>query len=213
LSYLKAQNDEGAGGSESTARLLPFSDLPASLPGGPQRKLSLGAKLLRCGLSLAIVFHLFCVLLAPNGESSLGISMSALIQPYLYFFELTNSWNFFSPNPEPPIYVEYELLDKSGETLQRGSWPEKNDPYFLRERQNRRITATDFMVGTEIRAEKMMVPYLCGLEPKPAALRLWRAMYSFPTPAEIVSGKRKIGDDVGKDRKFVSHTFCNGGPS
>jgi hypothetical protein len=159
-------------------------------------------------LSVFLVFHLTCVLLAPNSDNYAGMALTPLIQPYLTFFEMTNTWNFFSPNPEPPIYVEYELLDDQGSAYQSGRWPEEKDPYFLRERQTRRITAADFMVNSEISAEKMMVHYLCSQRPGPRALRLWRVMETLPRPQEITSGKRKLGDGVGKERKFVSHTFC-----
>jgi hypothetical protein len=131
------------------------------------------------------------------------------MEPYLYFFELTNGYSFFSPNPEPPIYIEYELLAPNGDSLRRARWPEAKDPFFLRERQNRRISATDYMMVSDIRTEKMMVPYLCQKEPLVHSVKLWRVMYSFSTPQEVAEGKRTIGDDVNSVRQYVSHTFCS----
>jgi hypothetical protein len=54
----------------------------------------------------------------------------------------------------------------------------------------------------------MMVAYFCSRAPKPRSLRLWRVAEPVPTAAEVVEGKRKLGDGVGAERKFVSHTFC-----
>lgn len=163
---------------------------------------------IKAGLSLYLVFHLLCALVVPNSDNYVGARLSPLITPYAFFFELTNTWNFFAPNTEPPIYVEYELVDEKGDVFRRGRWPEQDENLYLRERQTRRITAADFMVNLEIRAEKMMVAYLCHRSPAPHALRLWRVMETIPRPEEVASGRRKIGDGVGTERKFVSHTYC-----
>ena len=164
---------------------------------------------LKRGLSVFILFHLVSVILVPNSDNYAGSTLRRFIQPYVYLFEMTNAWNFFSPNPEPPIYVEYELVNEKGDVVSRSSWPEKKDLFWLRERQTRRITATDFMMAADLRAEKMMAPYLCNLPSKPHAVRLYKMVYSVPSPEDIVSGKRTMGDDVGADRKFVSHSFCS----
>lgn len=164
---------------------------------------------MKAGLSLFVVFHLFCVLLVPNSDNYAGNYFLKIMEPYLYFFEMTNNWNFFSPNPEPPVYVEYELLDDQGNSYSSGQWPDTKETYFWSDRQTRRISAADFMVNQELRAEKMMVGYFCHQIPQPHGIRIWRSMDTIPTPAEIVSGKRRIGDKIGTDRKFVSHTFCN----
>jgi len=166
-------------------------------------------KWVKAGLSLFLVFHLFCMLLVPNSDNYAGEFFLKFTQPYLFFFELTNTWNFFAPNPEPPIYIDYQLLDAQGQSYVTGRWPDIKTPYFLRERQTRLITAADFMVNNEHRAEKMMVNYFCHQIPHPGSVRLWRIMETAPSSAEVASGRRTIGDEVGEERKFVSHTFCD----
>jgi hypothetical protein len=206
MSYLKSQSTIEAGG-QSPIRLPSFSEWPS-----PARKAqAVRMKRVKAGLSVFILFHLFCILLAPNSDNYTGFRFGKLIQPYVFFLELTNNWNFFAPNPEPPIYVEYELVDPDGQGYKQGMWPEEKDPFFLRDRQTRRISSADFMVNTEMHAEKMMVPYLCNLTPRPHSIRLWRVMRTVPSPQDVESGKRQIGDRVGEDRKFVSHTFCDAG--
>jgi hypothetical protein len=195
MAYLKPESEakQTAGGSMSSRTELPRPRM----------------KWVKAGLSLFIVFHLFCVLLVPNSDNATGEFFLRFTKPYLFFFEMTNTWNFFAPNPEPPIWIDYQLLDAQGQPYFNGRWPDIQKPYFLRERQTRLITAADFMVNNEVSAEKMMVNYLCHLQPHPDSLRLWRIMETVPTSADVASGRRTIGDGVGEDRKFVSHDFCS----
>ena len=167
-------------------------------------------KWLKAGLSVVLCYHLFAVILAPNTQTYLGFRAQKVIEPYVNFFELVASWNFFAPDPgPPPVYLEYELLDASGETVERGRWPDMKDPYFFRERQNRRIAAARFMIGTDLRAEKMMVPYLCKEHPQTHSVRLWKTQYTIPGLNEVESGARAIGDDVGVGHQSISHSFCD----
>lgn len=162
----------------------------------------------RAGLSLYLVFHLFCVVMIPNTDTPPGLKLQRFLAPYAFFMEFTNTWGFFAPDPQVPIYVEYELSDARGEAFDRGQWPEAKNPYFLRERQNRRVTVADFVINSELRVEKMMVNYLCHQPSKPRSVRLWRSMDSMPSPADVVSGKRVVGDGVDRQKRFVSQTFC-----
>lgn len=141
----------------------------------------------------------------------MGERLTRFARPYIMGLELTNNWNFFSPNPAPPIFIDYELLDDKANVLSDGRWPEPKDPFFWRDRQTRRITATDFMIAGEVRAEKMMVAYFCngnhkGL--KPHSVSLWRVAETVPAADEVAAGKRSLGDGKGTERKFVSRTFC-----
>lgn len=164
---------------------------------------------IKAALSAFIVFQLFSVLLVPNAQNWLGTKAAPVIEPYVNFFELTNAWSFFAPDPgPPPVFVEYEKLDRKGESLGLGRWPEVKDPYLLRERQNRRIAAAEYMMANELRAEKMMLQYLCRQHPEAGSFRIWRIMYTVPDFQDVASGKRKIGDDVGLERRLVSHSFC-----
>lgn len=170
-------------------------------------------RVLRALLSVAIVWHLAAILIAPNKDTYLALKAAPLIEPYVNFLELASSWNFFAPDPgPPPIYVEWEVLDSKLGTLERGRWPETADPYFLRERQNRRIASARFMAFSDTRTEQILLPYLCRTRAGTGAhsIRLWRTVYTIPGIKEVVDGKRTIGDDVGVDRHWVSHSFCQG---
>lgn len=163
----------------------------------------------KAALSVFIVFQLTVVLLAPNSDHYVGTKLKPFVEPYANFFELTNKWSFFAPEPgPPPVFVEYELLDSKGESIRIARYPEEKNPYFLRDRQNRRIASVEFMMPGEDRVEKVMVPYLCGKNPQADSVKLWRIAYQIPTMEDVASGKRQIGDDVNLERRVVSHTFC-----
>jgi len=163
----------------------------------------------KAALSVWIIYHLFIVLLVPNGQGFLGRKISPWVEPYVNFFEFTNVWSFFAPEPgPPPVYIEYELIHRHDGSSQFGKWPSVRSPYSLRERQNRKIAAAEFMMSSELRAEKMMTHYLCKQNPTVGSIRLWRVMYSIPEFRDVAEGKRSIGDEVQMERKLVSHSFC-----
>jgi len=163
----------------------------------------------KAALSVFIVFQLTVVLLAPNGDHYIGTLLKPVIEPYANFFELTNKWSFFAPDPgPPPVFVEYEVLAKHEETITQARFPQEKNPYFIRDRQNRRIASVEFMMPGEDRVEKVMVPYLCGKFPEAESVKLWRVAYQVPPIEDVASGKRKIGDEVNMERRVVSHTFC-----
>ncbi len=171
-----------------------------------------GLRWLKAALSVWIVYHLFAVMLIPNSQSFLGMKAVPWIEPYANFFEFTNIWSFFAPEPgPPPVYIEYELIDRQGGASEFGRWPERQSPFSLRERQNRRIAAAEFMMSSEVRAERMMVQYLCRRHSQAGSFRLWRVVYSIPGFQEVAEGKRVIGDEVRMERRLVSHSFCEGG--
>lgn len=164
---------------------------------------------MRAGLSVFLIYHLFAVIVVPNGNTYLGKVVAPYVEPYANFFELTNAWSFFAPEPgPPPVYIEYELLDRKGESFHRGRWPEYPDPFWMRDRQNRRIAAAEYMMASETRAERMMLQYLCARNPEAGSARIWRVMYSIPGFREVASGTRRIGDEVNMERRLVSHSFC-----
>ncbi len=163
----------------------------------------------KAALSVFIVFQLTVVLLAPNGDHYVGNFLKPVIEPYANFFELTSRWSFFAPEPgPPPVFVEYQLLGAHGAELQKARFPEEKNPYFIRDRQNRRIASAEFMMPGEDRVEKVMVPYLCGNHPEAESIKLWRVAYTIPSMEDVASGKRQIGDEVNLERREVSHTFC-----
>lgn len=160
-------------------------------------------------LSLLLIFHLLCVLVAPNKDTYLGHRVAKGVEPYVNFLGLSSPWNFFAPDPgPPPLFLEWEVLDRLGKPVSHGRWPELPDPFFLRERQNRRIAFARFLVMSSAHAEQVMRPYLCKSVENADSVRLWRVVYTIPNLYDVADGKRRIGDDTGATRTWVSHSFC-----
>jgi hypothetical protein len=121
-----------------------------------------------------------------------------------------SNWGFFAPEPgPPPVFIEWELLDQKGNTLEMDRFPSFPDPFWIRERQNRRMSLTRFMMSEDQRIEKMMFPFLCQNHQGVASIRMWKVGYSIPSPLDVVHEKRKLGDEEGKERHWVLHGFCN----
>lgn len=164
---------------------------------------------LKIALSLFLAFHLFCILIAPNSQNYLGARVSKIVAPYVTFFELGSQWGFFAPDPgPPPLFVEYELLGQDGQALLKGSWPEKSDPFILRERQNRRISVTRFAMNGPDRIEKSLAPYFCRLHPEARSVHLWRVVQHMANLHDVAEGKRKIDDGLNTERKWITQYLC-----
>ena len=164
---------------------------------------------LRIATSMLLVFHLICLGVAPQRDSLLGNILGPFIDPYTQFLELEVSWSFFAPEPgPPPVFIEWEGLAKDGAVLSIGKFPESPDPYWIRERQNRRLLLARFMVLADHRTEGVMLPYLCRTLPNADSIRLWRTQYTIPEMRAVASGSRQIGDDFESQRRLTSHSFC-----
>lgn len=166
---------------------------------------------LQIALSAFICFHLFALILAPNSQTYLAGRASFLVYPYVTFLEFASQWGFFAPDPgPPPVFIEYEFVGDGGGTIGSGTWPEKKDPYWLRERQNRRIAVARFLIANNDRIEKTMGQYLCRENPAARSVRLWKSIYGIPRLDDVARGKRAIGDGVEVKRSFVTQYLCGG---
>lgn len=159
--------------------------------------------------SIWIIFHLSCVLLAPNRDNFISFRFKSIIEPYVSTIGMAATWSFFAPEPgPPPLYVDYLVKNQADKTIAEGSWPERKDPFWFRERQNRRIAAARLMVQNGTFADKMMIPFLCKRFKNASTLQLWRVIYSIAPISEVESGKRSIGDGKGEDRMWVGSSSC-----
>lgn len=159
-------------------------------------------------LSAWIVFHLAAVAMVPHSGHYLKTRLSPVMLPYLEMLGLAVPWRFFAPEPGPaPTYVDYELLNSAGEQIRRGEFPEHPDPYILRDRQNRRIGLTTFLVIQSSRIDTVLSAWFCR-EPGVHSVRLWRVVYPVAPIQAISSGKQKVDDRSNPSRDWVAHSFC-----
>ena len=181
------------------------SDGGSAVTGGSRRR-----NALRGLASFLIVLHLVAVGIAPNKETPVGRLIKPLLDPYLDGLELAANWNFFSPDPGMPAYVEWELVNAKGETYSNGMMPEFTNPYFLRERQNRRMVAARFIATSDDRLVKVLSTYLCDHHPDAASLRIWSSNIMLPSPSEVASGKKAMVDKSSLNRRMVANHYCEG---
>lgn len=166
---------------------------------------------LRIALSVFVVFHVFSLVIAPNSQTYLAGRLSFLIYPYVSFLEVASQWGFFAPDPgPPPVFIEYDAIGESGASIATGFWPDKKDPFWLRERQNRRIAVARFLMASNERIEKMMGQYFCRVSPKARSVRMWKIVQTIPSLHDVAQGKRRIDDATEVSRKFVSQHLCMG---
>ena len=163
-------------------------------------------------LSFFILFHLFAIMLGPNEQSYLGSRVTRVMTPYFNVFEFAVRWGFFAPTPgPPPVFIEYEALGEGGKTIKAGSWPERTETFFLRERINRRLSVARFLMNSNERTERMMGPYYCRLYPEAQSVRLWRMVETTPAMEDVLGRRRHFGDGANPDRKFVTQYLCASG--
>lgn len=160
-------------------------------------------------LSVVILFQLFIVLIGPNQNTYVGQVAAPAIVPYLNALELGSSWNFFAPDPgPPPLQLEWELLGAGNEIVGTGVFPDRVDPFLIRERQNRRIALARFLFYSDERHLKIWGEYLCRMNPSAVGVRLWKTLFTIPNLFDVQSGKRRIGDDEGGTRTSIGTHFC-----
>lgn len=163
----------------------------------------------KAGLSLAILFQLFCVCLAPNRNAYLRARFSSFTDPYTNVMGLASTWSFFAPEPgPPPLYINYEFFDKKGASLRTGSWPDPKEKFFFSDRAFRRGAATQFILSRPDDAVNMLIPYFCHRDSQIGSVRLWTSVYGIPSIEDVADGKRTIGDEVNLEHKSLGYDFC-----
>lgn len=169
----------------------------------------MNVKLVRFFLSLFLIYHLAGMIIAPNSENYLGMKSQSFFSPYLSFFEIASKWSFFAPDPgPPPVFIDYEVIGEKGMILKSGLFPERKDPFILRERQNRRIAIARFAVMEKKRVLKMMGPYFCRNVKNAHSVRLSFAVEGMPKLWDVAEKKRSIGDGADVKTTWVGEFVC-----
>jgi hypothetical protein len=167
---------------------------------------------LRRLISTFLVFHLIGVIIGPNPASYLTQSLSFIYRPYLNFLGLAHTWGFFAPEPvSPPMYIEY-AADPKGEPPLRGRFPDEKSPFFFRDRQNRRMTMSRFILAYDDNVRNMFVRYLCLRHPTMEELKLWRVVATQPSLIMVRSGEKRITDPAEHKIEVLGTYYCPEGP-
>jgi hypothetical protein len=60
-------------------------------------------------ISIALVFHLLVIFIFPVSSSLLWSQFAPFMIPYANALGLNSTWQFFAPEPETWVYLEYEI--------------------------------------------------------------------------------------------------------
>lgn len=159
-------------------------------------------------VSAFLVFHLVGVLTSPNPYSYLSQSISKVYRPYMNFFGLGSTWGFFAPEPiSPPMYIDYTLEMKDGAPLS-GRFPDEVNPFFFRDRHNRRMSMSRFIASSDDNVRNMFVRYLCHTNPGMTSGKLWRVVGTQPSLDMVQKGEKKMTDPVEFKIDVLGTYYC-----
>lgn len=139
--------------------------------------------MLLVGLSIYIVYHLTAIIILPNSESVLGRWLSPYLTVYANNLGLNASWRFYSPDPVPYLYFEYEPMyeadvEREFETLH---WPPRNRDEFLHDNYLRLTCHSQSSSVTADLSKRFLVPWLCRRHPDAYAISVRPIWEEVPT--------------------------------
>lgn len=159
-------------------------------------------------VSAFLLFHLFGVLITPNPYSYLNQSLTTVYRPYMNLLGLQHTWGFFAPEPiSPPMYIDYTIENKSGLGAS-GRFPEEKNPFFFRDRYNRRMSMSRFIASSDDNIRNMFVRYLCRQHPDMQSARLWRVTGTQPSLQMVQRGEKRMTDPVDFKIEVLGTYFC-----
>lgn len=165
-------------------------------------------KWLKRFISAFLLFHIFGVLITPNPSSYLTKSLAVIYRPYMNFFGLSNTWGFFAPEPiSPPMYIDYTIELKNGESTQ-GRFPDEVNPYFFRDRHNRRMSLSKFILSSDDNMKNMFIRLLCIKNPEMRLAKVWRVTATQPSLDMVQRGEKKMTDPVEFKIEVYGTFYC-----
>lgn len=164
----------------------------------------------RAILSVALLFQLAVVVIGPNKETYHGFLFAPILEPAFNAFEFGPNWSFFAPDPGPaPVRLEWEILDEKDNVTRTGFFPEDGYPYFINERQTRRVALARFFFFSDERHLNVWSSWVCRSNPDANSVRLWKAEGKIPNLFKVQSGEEAIEAPVFGERKAVGNVFCH----
>ncbi len=89
-----------------------------------------------------------------------------------------------------------------------GRFPDEVDPFFFRDRQNRRMSLSKFILSTDDNIRNMYVRYLCKEHPDTTSMRLWRVLTTQPSLEMVQKGIKKMTDPVDYKIEVLGTYYC-----
>lgn len=164
----------------------------------------------RAILSVALLFQLLVVTIGPNKETYPGYLLSPILEPAFNALEFGANWSFFAPDPGPvPLRLEWEIMDEKDRVIRTGYFPEGGYPYFINERQTRRVALARFFHFSDDRHLNVWSSWVCRSNPDANSVRLWKAEGKIPNLFKVQSGEESIEEPTFGERKSVGNVFCH----
>lgn len=161
-------------------------------------------------MSAWIVFHLVAVFVMPYSDSYFSVWFRPAIAPYLGSLGLQSTWRFFAPEPMTGVQqLEIQSIDANGEVINESLWGMPKDRWKFLDRTSRWNSVGFQMAAMPDRAELMLKGMICNRAEKPYSYRVWVKYTPLPLLADVASGKRRVGDGVGAEKKLLVHGFCS----
>ncbi len=158
--------------------------------------------------SALLAFHLLGVITAPNRVSFLTQSIAPVYYPYMSLLGLYSTWSFFAPEPfYAPVHIDYKI-ERTGGMPVAGRFPPAENPYFFRDRFNRRISLTRQLIGTDGNIRGMFMNWLCHQYPGLDSAQLWGVMATIPSLEQVQLGDRKITDAAELRTQVLGTHYC-----
>jgi hypothetical protein len=113
-----------------------------------------------------IIYHLFCILVLPNGNSFLGRYSEDYILPYANFLGLNTTWNFYSPDPAHTMYFAYTVHfeNEKGEDVKPNLeefLPPEKDQIVTDSSKRRLLYAMRYLALDSNRSQVVLGPWIC----------------------------------------------------
>lgn len=161
--------------------------------------------------SVWIVYHLFIILLMPNGSSHPGRALEPWVRPYASVLGMNTTWNFFSPDPAHTMYLKFTLFfdseeDDSGEPVV-SYLPEKKNVGVWDLSERRQLYAMRYMMLDRRRFEAILGPWLCRTNPGLSEAQIEHIIESIPT-LDAASFRRDVDlRDLGQSYDFAREVY------
>lgn len=142
--------------------------------------------LIKVVLSLWIVFHLFHILILPNGSSYLGRSWGQFLLFYGNSAGLNSTWNFFSPDPAHTMYLKFRIHfpEKEGLAVRdniEGTLPPEKEHIVIDSSRRRLLYAMRFLLLDQNRMNTLLGPWLCRQYPGADVISISHILHPIPS--------------------------------
>ena len=167
---------------------------------------------LKALLSIWLVYHLFCIVILPNGASFLGRYFESYILPYANSIGINSTWNFYSPDPAHTMYFSYTVYfeNEQGEEikppLEQFLPPEKNQ-IVVDSSKRRLLYAMRYLALDQKRMQTLLAPWICRENTGASRVSIHHVIERIPTLDMAMANLSKNVDELREQSESQSEEF------